>query len=149
MTAFWNTEKCSLVEADVSEARNASIIREINKIGWRYRNRLHKVESSREKGSKHEISGSYSGEYKNDNLLGYCSAQTRRSKPSFQRCVLPLSFGRWCSTYLLNVDLLLRDYTVQYSRTLSFARAFRCCYRQITMSDFSLSWRWKFGLWVF
>jgi hypothetical protein len=44
-----------------------------------------------------EIPGSHGGEYEDDSLLGYSAVYSRWSKPTFRRCVLPPSSGRWGS----------------------------------------------------
>jgi hypothetical protein len=40
------------------------------------------------------ISGSHNGEYKNNSLPGYSAVRSRRSRPTFQRSLLPPSSGR-------------------------------------------------------
>jgi hypothetical protein len=43
------------------------------------------------------ISGSHGGKYEAGCLLGCCAVLSGRSSPTFQRCLLPQSSGRWWS----------------------------------------------------
>jgi hypothetical protein len=63
--------------------------------------------------------GSCCDENEDDSLLAYSFLQSRWSRPTFQRCVLPPSSGRSLRhTHFWNVGLL-RDYTVLCPRRLS------------------------------
>jgi hypothetical protein len=42
-----------------------------------------------------EISGSQGGEYEDGCLMGCCAVKSGRSLPTFQRCLMPPSSGRW------------------------------------------------------
>jgi hypothetical protein len=42
-----------------------------------------------------ELSGFDGSDHEHFSLLGYCAAQSRWSRHTFQRCVLPPSSGRW------------------------------------------------------
>jgi hypothetical protein len=47
-----------------------------------------------------EISGSHGGEYEDQNLVGYNTTQSRWSRPTFQRCILPSSSGLHTRPYI-------------------------------------------------
>jgi hypothetical protein len=51
--------------------------------------------SSKQYWSISEISGSHGREYEDDGLPGYCPVFSRKSWPTFQRCLLPPSSEWW------------------------------------------------------